>query len=89
MCADTYKAAAKPGKVRYSVDDGVTRRHAVPSSFEEALCHVDSALIWEACLREYNVQVDCSTWEQCHASECYEAGRTPICCKWVFGCKRG
>jgi len=82
-----YKACVKV-KVKYSQGaDGDTRRHSIPNSFQEAMCHEDSADLWRAVLTEMHAQEDCGTWEQRPASECYDDGRKPIGSRWVFDAK--
>ena len=85
-CVTTYKASVR-GKVRYSTEDGVTRRHNIPDDFKQAMLHEECDLIWQTCLREFNAQEDCRTWEQRPAQECYDAGMRPIDCRWVFDVK--
>ena len=85
--AMAYKASVKGGKVKYTMEEGVPRRRAIPGSFDEAMCHEDAGLLWEAVLREYHSQLECETWEQRPAAECYDAGRQPIDCRWVFEIK--
>ena len=83
----TYKACVKT-KVKYAADDdGQLRRHSVPNSYTEAMCHESAAELWRAMLTEMNAQEDCGTWEQRPAAECYDAGRAPIGCRWVYDCK--
>ena len=84
VCA--YKACVKR-KVKFSVDGDVTRRHDIPNGLDEAMCHEDAQLLWEAVLREHGAQIDCKTWEERDARECYEEGGVPIGCQWVFDAK--
>jgi len=82
-----YKACIKT-KVKYSqTAAGEVRRHPIPGSFQEAMCHEDAPAIWKAILTEMQAQEDCGTWEQRCASECYTDGRQPIDCRWVFDTK--
>ena len=85
--AVTVAKVAVKSKVRFSVQDGVERRHAIPNTFEEAMVHEDCAAIWSAILREMDAQEDCRTWEQRPACECYDQGLSPIDNRWVFDCK--
>ena len=82
-----YKACVK-SKVKYSTEEGgELRRHAIPNSYEEAMCHESAAELWRAMLTEMDAHEDCRTWDIRPASECYDAGRQPIGCRWVYDAK--
>ena len=74
-------------RVRWSQGPDGMRRHQVPRGYEEYLRHPDQDLIFEAMTREMDSHDDCGTWEYRPAAECYDAGRVPIDCMWVYDCK--
>ena len=83
-----YKACVKvKRRVKYTVEDGVTRRRDIPEGLDEAMCHEDAKELWEAVVTEHNAQQECRTWEEWDAAECYKEGGVPIDSKWVFDCK--
>ena len=81
---DVMKAQAR---VRWSQGPDGMRRHEVPRGYSEYLRHPNQDLIFEAMQREMDSHEDCGTWEYRDASECYDSGRTPIDCMWVYDCK--
>ena len=88
-CFKVPTAALKAAvRTRYSVGpSGDPVRHDVPRGYDEASVHPDAARLWEAMIREHSAHIDCGTWVLRPASECYEAGLSPIDCMWVYDCK--
>ena len=94
-CPQSYVACTKQplhimrvqSRVRWSQGPDGMRRHDVPRGYDEYLKHPDQALIFEAMQREMDSHEDCGTWEYRDAAECYDAGRVPIDCMWVYDCK--
>ena len=80
-----FKAA---NRTRFSMGPaGQVMRHDVPKGYDEAAIHPECAKLWEAMVREYNSHEDCQTWVLRPAHECYDSGKTPIDCMWVYDCK--
>ena len=75
-------------RTRFSVGPGGdTLRHDIPRSYDEAAIHPEAPKLWEAMVREHNAHMDCGTWVLRPASECYDAGMSPVDCMWLFDCK--
>ena len=88
-CVKVEATALKASvRTRFSVGpDGSTLRHDIPKNYDEAAVHEESELIWEAMIREINSHVDCKTWVLRPAAECFDSGKEPIDCMWVYDCK--
>ena len=82
--SEVYKAGVR---VRWSRGPEGMQRHEIPRGYHQAMRHVDAARLWEAMLREYGSRQECRSWELRPASECYDDGRQPIECMWVYDCK--
>ena len=67
--------------------DGTSIRHDIPRGYNEASRHAEAPAIWEAMLREMNAHEDCKTWTLVDAQKCYDEGKEPIDCMWVYDCK--
>ena len=88
-CVKVESSALKAAvRTRFSEGpDGNTVRHDIPRGYDEASVHPDCARIWEAMIREHDAHIDCGTWDLRPESECYESGKFPIDCMWVYDCK--
>ena len=88
-CAKVPVQACKASvRTRFSAGpDGTSLRHDIPRGYDEASRHPEAPAIWEAMVREMNAHEDCRTWVLRPATECYEQGKLPIDCMWVYDCK--
>jgi hypothetical protein len=85
MQTPALKAAVR---TKYSIGPGGEAiRHDIPKSYDDAATHPESAKLWEACIREYEAHMDCGTWTLRLAAECYQSGKMPIDCMWIYDCK--
>ena len=88
-CVKVQTTALKAAvRTKYSIGPGGEAiRHDVPRGYDEAATHPESAKLWEASIREYEAHMACGTWVLRPASECYQSGKFPIDCMWIYDCK--